>query len=629
MIIFRCILQTLSVAFLAVIWFAEWRLLTRDLFAIPDHQPVVEHRSAPPFKVAIIGAGAGGSSTAFWLSQAVKRSNHTTAIDIDIYDKLSYIGGRSLVVSLPDVAPYPYHVPVELGAHRFGLHERHLMRAAHEFALPLHRITPLDSNFIWNGRELFALPLSMWNTLRLAYRYELSPSVIQSLIQRATRIASSMCNIYKQNSVIWANTADILHRLNLTELVTSTTSDYLVRAGISTTFVKDFFQYGTANDHATHALQTFFALRSAGAEYRVIGGTNRIFEEFAIRSGASLFLNTEVKSIEYAPDTNNWKVNVSNGTKKYDAVIVAAPLYQTNITIPKHLSCQIPSIPHHEEHITILATRSSSINHQFLNLSSGVGDIQYLAFFPVGEAWSFPFSELSYVREASPGIWIVKITSRSHIATRWLSEAFNGKIDWVHRHTWTVPMMAPPTHLPHFKLAEGFYYLSGFESVISSMEGQVVAAQNVVNILWGDMFNQNVCGGDRKTGAHNINNDDIHPQVSTTGGSPGQVPAPVKQPNNGNAAICERQDCLKAVASTTTPSTTQLAANMSLAEQILSINGHLNNTGLLLECVAKQLVRTAEVLAKLQYLKEDNSSAFPKDPIYEFFETTGQTACGI
>lgn len=43
-------------------------------------------------RVAIIGAGAGGSSAAFWISKA--KSRFGLDIDIDVYDRNNYIGGR-------------------------------------------------------------------------------------------------------------------------------------------------------------------------------------------------------------------------------------------------------------------------------------------------------------------------------------------------------------------------------------------------------------------------------------------------------------------------------------------------------------------------------------------------------
>ena len=68
-----------------------------------DPSPVVLEIPRPP-RIAIIGAGAGGSSAAFWIAKAKERSG--IDIGIDIYERNDYIGGRKLLYScesLPSV----------------------------------------------------------------------------------------------------------------------------------------------------------------------------------------------------------------------------------------------------------------------------------------------------------------------------------------------------------------------------------------------------------------------------------------------------------------------------------------------------------------------------------------------
>lgn len=44
-----------------------------------------------PNRIAIVGAGAGGSSAAFWVSKAKERFG--LDVEIDVYDRETYIGG--------------------------------------------------------------------------------------------------------------------------------------------------------------------------------------------------------------------------------------------------------------------------------------------------------------------------------------------------------------------------------------------------------------------------------------------------------------------------------------------------------------------------------------------------------
>lgn len=59
-----------------------------------EPSPVVETQQPP--RIAIIGAGAGGSSAAFWIAKAKERSGLN--VEIDIYERNDYIGGRKLLL---------------------------------------------------------------------------------------------------------------------------------------------------------------------------------------------------------------------------------------------------------------------------------------------------------------------------------------------------------------------------------------------------------------------------------------------------------------------------------------------------------------------------------------------------
>ena len=73
-------------------------------FKLPFHLPWVNARTndeqiplALPVedaipRIAIIGAGAGGSSAAFWISKAKER--YGLDVEVDIFDSNSYVGGR-------------------------------------------------------------------------------------------------------------------------------------------------------------------------------------------------------------------------------------------------------------------------------------------------------------------------------------------------------------------------------------------------------------------------------------------------------------------------------------------------------------------------------------------------------
>ena len=65
----------------------------------PTHKLAQVPGPTPPSspRIAIIGAGAGGSSAAFWISKAKER--HGLDVAVDIFERSDYVGGRKLNIS--------------------------------------------------------------------------------------------------------------------------------------------------------------------------------------------------------------------------------------------------------------------------------------------------------------------------------------------------------------------------------------------------------------------------------------------------------------------------------------------------------------------------------------------------
>lgn len=69
---------------------------SQTVFSVPKNVPPIE----PSNKVAIIGAGAGGSSAAFWIASAKRR--YGLHVEIDVFERESYVGGRTCRVTICD-----------------------------------------------------------------------------------------------------------------------------------------------------------------------------------------------------------------------------------------------------------------------------------------------------------------------------------------------------------------------------------------------------------------------------------------------------------------------------------------------------------------------------------------------
>ena len=79
-------------------WALLWALLSlafRDTECIAKELPRGPGAALPQSpRIAIIGAGAGGSSAAFWIAKAKER--YGLDVVVDIFERSDYVGGRKL-----------------------------------------------------------------------------------------------------------------------------------------------------------------------------------------------------------------------------------------------------------------------------------------------------------------------------------------------------------------------------------------------------------------------------------------------------------------------------------------------------------------------------------------------------
>ncbi|KAH7910709.1 FAD/NAD(P)-binding domain-containing protein [Hygrophoropsis aurantiaca] len=475
---------------------------------------IAEQAQGTP-RIAIIGAGAGGSSAAFWISKAKERFG--IDVEIDVYERAGYVGGRSTTV-------YPYNdtslAPVELGASIFVDANKNLMRASKEFNLSLSKFEDEDSDTgIWDG-EHFVLVMSgggyvksWWSTVKVLWRYGYSsPSKTNSLVQD---MISRFIGLYTTESPRWDNVADLAAKFDWTSMANQTTADYFESKGVSPRFTRELIEAATRvnygqNIDEIHALEGACSMAASGAS-GVSSGNYHIFEHFLEKSGAKVYLNTNVKEIKHQSDTSLWTLQTDAGSKVYKGVILAAPFHQSGIKLPFELSSLVPPQPYVHLHVTLLSTRSRHPNPEYFGLSTGT-DIpkMILTTYEGARIGGFEpeFNSLSYhglTRQATNSIdedtsdvppqeWVVKIFSKAALTDEWLKTVF-GHVGWVYRKEWDAYPKLPPTNeFPPVKLEQGFYYVNAFEPFISTMETETIASRNVVDLLLHEEFGSGICG---------------------------------------------------------------------------------------------------------------------------------------
>ncbi|TFK30726.1 hypothetical protein FA15DRAFT_690376 [Coprinopsis marcescibilis] len=468
---------------------------TAQIPIVPDDSPTATPR------VAIIGAGAGGTSAAFWIGKAKERFG--LDVEVDVYDQNDYIGGRSTVV-------YPYNDKnlreLELGASIFVEANKNLWRATDEFNLARRDFNDEDyETTIWDGENfIFTFNGGWWDTLKILWRYGLSsPRKTESSVKD---MLNSYLSLYSSDSPKWDNISSLSTKLGFDHLVSRTISEHLLAQGVSSNYIYEVVEAATLVNYgqdadSIHALEGACSMAASGAA-GVAGGNFQLFEQFLNRSGANIYLSTPVVGINSkasAVPSQRWTVESSRGSQKYKGVILAAPFHQTKISVPKHIEAQIPAQPYVNLHVTLLATTSPSPNPAYFGLEPGskVPQVILTSRANARRGGKAPdFNSLTYHGPIRDGEWSVKIFSEEEITDEWLSEVFGaGKVGWVHRKQWKAyPKLPPTTTFPPVKLDQGFYYVNSFEPFISTMETETISSRNVAELLLNEEFKSGICG---------------------------------------------------------------------------------------------------------------------------------------
>ena len=195
------------------------------------------------------------------------------------------------------------------------------------------------------------------------------------------------------------------------------------------------------------------------------GGNWQIFEQFVNRSGAQLFLKTEVGRLFCLSPANpyvftlnqvasidrssndTWTIVTKEEHREYDAVVIAAPYHSSHISLPANLSSLIPPQPYIHLHVTLLTTTAATPNPVYFGEEPGseiptsilttfegarhggrapeFNSLQYR-----GKAWSAT-NGTHDAQETDE--WVVKIFSMEYISDEWLANMFQNQVGWVFR----------------------------------------------------------------------------------------------------------------------------------------------------------------------------------------------------
>ncbi|KAB8659320.1 hypothetical protein FH972_026209 [Carpinus fangiana] len=253
--------------------------------------------SKPPHplkKVAIIGAGSAGTSTAHYLSRYA-------AANVTIFERNSWIGGRSTTV---DAYGDPSQ-PVELGASIFVEANLNLVQAVKDLNLTTNHLHAHDDGAtgrigIYDGsRFVYEADLagtSYWDLAKLFWRYGLSPYRAQKLMKR---VVGQLLTMYDAPIFPFTSLSQAAYDVGLTAVTAATGAQYLRENEVGDLFSNEIVQAATRVNYAQnlneiHGLEALVCLAADNAK-SVVGGNWKIFAGMA--KSSTVLLDTEVHSI--------------------------------------------------------------------------------------------------------------------------------------------------------------------------------------------------------------------------------------------------------------------------------------------------------------------------------------------
>ncbi|CAK7210287.1 hypothetical protein SBRCBS47491_000725 [Sporothrix bragantina] len=485
-------------------------------------------------RIAVIGAGAAGSSTAFHLRQFAD-ADGVDNVNITLFEKTDHIGGRTLTAHAFGDA----NQPVELGASIFVQINEILWNAAANFSLPLQPAGGFDDDAallgIWDGDKFVYTQddrsSGWWNLVRLVWKYGTAPyranKLMQATIQR-------FLELYRAPYFPFRSLTTRAYELELTFVTSQTGQQFLDANNVGTSFSHDIVQASTRVNYASnlariHGLDAMVALAPSGAS-QIRGGNWQIFDHMARASGADIRLNTSITHLDKVPGTGppetKYVIKTTDAfgvesEEEYDNVVLASPFQFSGIEAGDGvLQNAIDGIPYVKLHVTLF-TSPLQFDAAFFGFEPGSKNVPTTVLTTLadddddqgssgadgsGKAGFFSISTLRRVINPSTlrEEYLYKIFSPEAVTPEFLSGLFGVEvpdtfigdtsttelpvISWYYPHVFhSYPKALPRVTFQDPVVGDGLYYTSGIESFISTMETSALMGKNVARLIVDDI----------------------------------------------------------------------------------------------------------------------------------------------
>ncbi|XP_028318711.1 prenylcysteine oxidase 1 [Gouania willdenowi] len=449
----------------------------------------------PPKKIAVVGAGIGGTAAAYYL-----RQEFGPLVKIDVFEPGS-IGGRLATVKIGD------HEYESGGAviHPLNLHMKHFIE---KLGLPPRK--DLSSKMaIFDGKEL-VFEESNWfiiNFFRMIWQYGFNflrmQMWVESVLDKFMRIYQ-----YQQHSYSFSSMERLLHAMGgdaFLTLMNQTLEEAMLAEGFSQVFLNNVVTPITRVNYGQSVrINGFVGVVSlAGADsglWAVDGGNKRVCTGLLYHSKSELIpakvtsVSFKVRPSKRGISNSFYEVNYVDESGSahglYDIVIIATPLHlgKSDITF----SGFSPPIPSHypgRYHQTVATLVHGVLNVSYLGTTEPASDFTVSDILTVDSKDCIINSLGSldpvhipdgYKRPPASEAKVWKVFSPQPLSQQQLQNMFLSH-DSVSETPWLAyPSYRPPQRKsPPFILHNRLYYINAVEWAASAMEMSSISARNM------------------------------------------------------------------------------------------------------------------------------------------------------
>ena len=454
-----------------------------------------------PDRIAIIGAGAGGSSAAYYLQRFANNS-----FDVTIFERSKSVGGRTATVPLKNSSKHQ----AEVGASIFVSANKILSLAVENFDLETQEYgdnakkdsVGIDNSVgIWDGARLvFRFSGSFFDKIHFLLRYKLNALkawyYTKKIVDLFLRYYYDEYFPFENLNTIGSATR-FYHNTNILGI------EYWRAKGVSDLFSSQIIQGLTRANYAQnlksiHGLGSMVSIAANGAK-QVKGGNWKIFHKFIESSKATLKLEQQVTYLEKDQKNKKWiieRLDLRSGKSYrdlFDKVVIATPIEKSDIKISGEDLSHINPTDYVHLHVTLFAS-NKKLDALYFGGKKGEAVPLTVLTSPVNNYCAaddnnstLPFYSISmidYLQDS--GDYIYKVFSGNKIADGFLLNILerDSKINWIFRKEWdSYPKLYPTNNFKNFSIGENIWYLNGMESFISTMETSALAGANVAALI--------------------------------------------------------------------------------------------------------------------------------------------------